>query len=122
MVKLRGDPVLHIELRKWADICLIAPLSANTLAKIANGLADNLLTSTLRAWDFSKPICAAPAMNTYMWNHPVTLPQINLLETWGYTVIYPISKKLVCGDTGVGAMADIDSLERTILDLIAKDY
>ena len=50
----RGDPVLHIELRKWADICLIAPLSANTLAKIANGLADNLLTSTLRAWDFSK--------------------------------------------------------------------
>jgi len=59
-------------------------------------------------------------MNTYMWNHPVTLPQVNLLETWGYTVIYPISKKLVCGDTGIGAMADIDCLERTILGLIAK--
>ena len=50
----RGDPVLHIELRKWADICLVAPLSANTLAKLALGLADNLLSSTLRAWDFAK--------------------------------------------------------------------
>ena len=50
----RGDPVLHIELRKWADICVVAPLSANTLAKLAMGMADNLLTSTLRAWDFSK--------------------------------------------------------------------
>ncbi|EGG21028.1 phosphopantothenoylcysteine decarboxylase [Cavenderia fasciculata] len=50
----RDDPVLHIELRKWADAILIAPLSANTLAKIANGMADNLLTSVIRAWDFKE--------------------------------------------------------------------
>lgn len=52
----KGDPVLHIELRKWADILIIAPLSANTLAKIAQGLCDNCLTSVVRAWDFSKPL------------------------------------------------------------------
>ncbi len=51
-----GDPVLHIELRRWADVLLVAPLSANTLAKMANGLADNLLTCVVRAWDFSKPL------------------------------------------------------------------
>lgn len=65
--KQRGDPILHIELRKWADLMLIAPLDANTLAKIANGLCDNLLTSIVRAWDPKKPLYFAPAMNTYMW-------------------------------------------------------
>lgn len=54
--KTKGDPVLHIELRKWADAFVIAPLSANSLAKIAQGLCDNCLTSVARAWDFSKPM------------------------------------------------------------------
>uniref|UniRef100_A0A0D9WMZ0 phosphopantothenoylcysteine decarboxylase n=1 Tax=Leersia perrieri TaxID=77586 RepID=A0A0D9WMZ0_9ORYZ len=67
-----GDEVLHIELRKWADIMVIAPLSANTLAKIAGGLCDNLLTCIVRAWDYSKPLFVAPAMNTFMWNNPFT--------------------------------------------------
>jgi len=114
----RGDPVLHIELRKWADICLVAPLSANTLAKLAMGLADNLLSSTLRAWDFAKPICVAPAMNTFMWDHPVTRPQVELLESWGYTVIPPVVKTLVCGDTGTGAMASLETLEQTVMGLV----
>ncbi|XP_066167235.1 phosphopantothenoylcysteine decarboxylase isoform X1 [Oryza sativa Japonica Group] len=77
-----GDEVLHIELRKWADIMVIAPLSANTLAKIAGGLCDNLLTCIVRAWDYSKPLFVAPAMNTFMWNNPFTsrhLETINLL-------------------------------------------
>ena len=52
----KGDPVLHIELRKWADLLIVAPLSANTLAKMAQGLCDNCLTSVVRAWDFSKPL------------------------------------------------------------------
>ena len=92
--KQRGDPVLHIELRKWADIAIIAPLSANTLAKLSNGIADNLLTSVMRAWDFTKPCLLAPAMNTAMWEHPVTNQQLDILQTWGYTVIQPISKTL----------------------------
>ena len=90
----RGDPVLHIELRRWADLCLIAPLSANTLAKLSHGLADNLLTSTLRAWDLTRPVLVAPAMNTFMWEHPVTSQQLSLLSQWGYTVIPPVVKTL----------------------------
>ena len=90
----RGDPVLHIELRRWADLCLVAPLSANSLAKLSNGLADNLLTSTLRAWDLSRPVVVAPAMNTFMWEHPVTRQQLDVLTQWGYTVIPPVVKIL----------------------------
>ena len=70
--KSRSDPVLHIELRKLAKIFLIAPLSANTMAKFANGLCDNLLTCVFRAWDFNSPemfgsVIVAPAMNTFMY-------------------------------------------------------
>jgi phosphopantothenoylcysteine decarboxylase len=68
----RGDSVLHIELRKWADVFAIAPLDANTLAKLAVGLCDNCLTCIWRAWDLTKPIVLAPAMNTLMWQNPFT--------------------------------------------------
>ena len=57
----KGDPVQHIELRKWADVLVIAPLSANTLAKVAQGLCDNCLTSVVRAWDWSKPLLVSTA-------------------------------------------------------------
>src|SRR5205823_4928857 len=68
----RDDPVLHIELRKWADLFAVAPLDANTLAKLANGLSDNCLTCVWRAWDTTRPVVLAPAMNTLMWQHPLT--------------------------------------------------
>ena len=69
----RSDPVLHIELVKISSLILIAPLSANTLGKLANGLADNLLTCVFRAWHFkTKPAIVAPAMNTYMYENPIT--------------------------------------------------
>src|SRR5262249_29224235 len=68
----RDEPVLRIELRRWAELSLIAPLDANTLAKLANGLADNCLTSVWRAWDSQRPVVLAPAMNTFMWEHPLT--------------------------------------------------
>jgi len=64
--------VLHIDLAKWADIFVIAPCSANTLAKLAYGICDNLLTSVARAWDADRPLVIAPAMNTHMWTHPHT--------------------------------------------------
>src|SRR5438874_12275313 len=68
----RGGPVLHIELRKWADVLAVAPLDANTLAKLAVGLSDNCLTCVWRAWDPAKPVVLAPAMNTLMWQNPFT--------------------------------------------------
>jgi len=112
----RGDPVLHIQLRKWADLLLISPLDANTLAKMSNGICDNLLTCLVRAWDMKKPLLFSPAMNTYMWQHPYTEQQINQLKQLGYTEIPCISKTLVCGDTGIGAMAQV----ATIVDRVVN--
>lgn len=102
--------VLHIELVKNNDMFVIAPLSANTLAKIANGICDNLLTCVARAWDFDKPFTVAPAMNTKMWNHPITQEHIAKIKSWGIKVIEPVSKELFCGDVGIGAMADISTI------------
>uniref|UniRef100_A0A061R429 phosphopantothenoylcysteine decarboxylase n=2 Tax=Tetraselmis sp. GSL018 TaxID=582737 RepID=A0A061R429_9CHLO len=102
----KGDPVVHIDLRKWADLMIVAPLSANTLAKMSNGLCDNLLTSIIRAWDFAKPLVVAPAMNTQMWDNPFTRRHLETLESLGVAVVPPVSKALACGDVGQGALAD----------------
>lgn len=113
----RSDPVLHIELRRWADVLVIAPLSANTLAKIAGGLCDNLLTCVVRAWDMSKPLLFCPAMNTHMYDHPLTVTHIATLKNIGYTEVPCISKRLVCGDVGNGAMASVDTIVQHSLTL-----
>ncbi|CAH1398332.1 unnamed protein product [Nezara viridula] len=118
--KKRGDPVLHIDLSKWADLLVIAPLDANSLAKIATGICDNLLLCTIRAWDIRKPLIFCPAMNTKMWNHPITSTQIDILKSWGYTEIPPIAKVLMCGDSGVGAMAEVPEIVRIIIENIPK--
>jgi phosphopantothenoylcysteine decarboxylase len=106
----RGDPILHIDLTKWADLFIICPLDANTLAKLATGVCDNLLLCTARAWDLAKPFLFCPAMNTKMWEHPITQPQIDTLKSWGYMEVPCISKKLMCGDSGMGAMAEVDTI------------
>ena len=120
----RDDPVLHIAFRQWADLLIVAPLDANTLAKLALGLSDNLLTCLLRAWDFARPVILAPAMNTLMWQSPVTLRHLRQLlddrgdgrapQGWtlddaaevfarhapSIVLIPPQSKRLACGDIG----------------------
>ncbi|EGX44765.1 hypothetical protein AOL_s00188g103 [Orbilia oligospora ATCC 24927] len=113
-----GDPILHIELRRWADILLIAPLSANSLAKIVGGFSDNLLLSVVRAWDTNKPIAVAPAMNTLMWEHPVTTSQIKVLETeWSwFRVLRPVEKLLACGDSGSGAMKEWSTIVSWVVE------
>jgi phosphopantothenoylcysteine decarboxylase len=110
----KGDEVLHIKLRKWADVMVVAPLSANTLAKVANGISDNLLTSILRAWDMKKPCVFAPAMNTLMWEHPATAKHIATLKEWfeDLNIVQPCVKTLACGDNGVGAMADVSAIQQ----------
>lgn len=115
-----GDPVLHIELRRWADCLLIAPLSANTLAKIAQGFCDNLLTCVVRAWDFEKPLLVAPAMNTFMWDSPFTSSHLGTLEELGAIVIPPVSKKLACGDIGNGAMASPDIIAEAAISAVSR--
>ena len=112
--KKKGDPVLHIELRRWADLFVIAPLDANTMAKLSYGLCDNLLTSVARAWDPMKPVYYCPAMNTYMWEHPLTQEHLEKLQSLKYTQIPPISKTLACGDCGIGAMAEVSTIIETV--------
>jgi len=102
------------------DLLLIAPLDANTLAKLSNGMSDNLLTSVTRAWDFSKKIYVAPAMNTKMWEHPVTSSQLGTLKSWGYEVIEPIEKMLACKTFGMGAMAEVSTIAKQIVKLFAN--
>src|SRR4029077_9633241 len=75
------EPGRHIELRRWADLLLVAPLDANTLAKLACGLSDNCLTCVARAWDPLRPVVLAPAMNTLMWEHPLTLRHLRQLAS-----------------------------------------
>lgn len=138
---IRGESILHIELRRWAHILVIAPLSANSLAKMTNGLADNLLLSVVRAWDTTgeiegstkKRIIVAPAMNEAMWRHPITKKQMKTLEDdWGVDgenegwiqVLSPIEKTLACGDVGNGAMRewrDVVSVIEEHLNLKDKD-
>ncbi|KAL0968883.1 hypothetical protein UPYG_G00273140 [Umbra pygmaea] len=113
----RSDPVLHIELRRWADLLVLAPLDANTLGKIASGICDNLLTCVVRAWDPGRPLLFCPAMNTAMWHHPITCRQVDVLKGFGYVEIPCITKTLVCGDQGKGAMAEVS----TIVDIV-KQY
>ena len=101
--------VLHVELAQWADVLLVAPLSANSLAKLALGICDTLPTLVARCWHVgAKPMVVAPAMNTKMWEHPVTAGQLKKLQRWGVQVVDPIEKLLACGDKGVGAMAAVD--------------
>lgn len=108
----RSDPVLHIELRKWADLIVVAPLDANTLAKIANGICDNLLTCVVRAWDLEKPVLFAPSMSKMMWHHPITASHINTLKSYGYEEIPWIDKAVNCDD---GGMAKLSTIIRRIL-------
>jgi phosphopantothenoylcysteine decarboxylase len=112
----KNDPVRHIEFRTWADLLLIAPLSANTLAKIACGICDNFLCCIARAWPKEKPVILAPAMNTEMWIDPVTDEHFAALwkRFHKLTVVEPESKLLACGDTGIGAMARIESIIEAI--------
>lgn len=105
-----GDKILHIELSKWAECIVVAPLSANTLAKVACGITDNLATNTIRAFDWTKPILFAPAMNTYMWNNEPTAQQLKIIKDRGGIIIPPISKRLACNDVGIGAMAEISTI------------
>lgn len=103
----RGDPVLHIELRRWAEVLLVAPLDANTLAKFALGLCDNCLSCVYRAWDRTRPIVLAPAMNTLMWDHPATARHLAQVEAdmGNVRIVSPQEKRLACDDVGMGAMA-----------------
>lgn len=118
----RTDPVLHIELRRWADILVVAPLSANTLSKISVGLCDNLLTSVIRAWNPSYPIFLAPSMVSSTFNTMMTKKQLNIIKDempW-ITVFKPSEKVMdINGEIGLGGMMDANEIVDKIVMKLA---
>ncbi len=112
--------VEHVSLAKQADVFLVAPASANVIAKAAHGLADDMLTTTLLAC--TCPKLFAPAMNTRMFENPITQDNLKILEKYGMEVITPATGYLACGDTGAGKMPEPeDLLEHIIRALTPKD-
>ena len=105
--------VEHVSIAKKADVVMIAPASANVIGKLANGLADDMLTTTVMACRCQKIL--APAMNTAMYENPVVQDNIRRLQTYGYEVITPASGYLACGDTGAGKMPEPENLLEYIL-------
>lgn len=105
------EDVEHIELAKWADVFLIAPISANTISKFATGVSDNLLTSIFCAYlGTKKPFVLAPAMNMNMWQNPFVKENLSKLKKEGAMVVEPESGFLACGDNGIGKLADIENI------------
>lgn len=98
----------HVELAKEADVVMIAPATANIIAKIAHGMADDMLTTTVLACDCPKIV--APAMNTRMYENPVTQDNMRKLEEYGMTIAHPTSGHLACGDIGKGKMLEPEEL------------
>ena len=109
----------HIALTDEADIFVIAPASANTIAKMALGICDNLLTSTFCA--FKKPVVIAPCMNTNMWENPAVEKNIETLKNRGIKVIEPDTGFLACGTKGKGRLADINLIYDTVKDILLPE-
>jgi len=109
----------HISLCDWADIFVIAPASANTISKIANGICDNLLTSIACA--FKKPILFAPAMNTGMWENRFVQENISKLQSAGYIVLEPAVGYLACGTEGKGRMPEPEEILGKTIDLFSRN-
>jgi phosphopantothenoylcysteine decarboxylase/phosphopantothenoylcysteine decarboxylase/phosphopantothenate--cysteine ligase len=103
------EDVRHISLAQQADVALVAPATANVIAKLAHGIADDMLTTVLTAM-WQKPIIIAPAMNTAMYENPATRENIAALTERGVIFVEPREAVLACGDLGRGALADVDEI------------
>ena len=113
-----GDWNSHVDLGLWANLFLIAPATANTIAKMANGVADNLLLTTYLS--ARCPIFVAPSMDMDMLNHPATIINIETLKAFGIFILEPVSGELASGLSGKGRMAEPEEIVKEILDFFSK--
>lgn len=111
--------VKHVSLAKWGDLFLVAPCTANVIGKVANGICDDMLTTTIMAT--KAPVLFSPAMNTGMWENPVLQDNLKKLQHYGYHVIEPVVGRLACGDTGSGKMPSEETLLEHILLHLARE-
>ena len=112
--------VKHVSLAKKADAFLVAPCTANVIGKVAGGICDDMLTTTIMAT--KAPVLFSPAMNTGMWENPILQDNLRKLERYGYYVIQPIEGRLACGDTGSGKMPSEETLLEHLLLCVAKPH
>lgn len=112
--------ISHIDLADWADLILVAPATANTIGKMANGLADDMVTTTLLA--ATAPIWVAPAMNVHMYDHPAVKANMNRLAAFGYRFIEPGEGFLACGYVGKGRLEEPESIVQAVIDHFTTDF
>ncbi len=116
---LKEETIKHVSLAQWADICVIAPCSANTISKIATGICDNLLTTVVCALDEKTSVLVVPAMNEYMWQNPIIGYNVaKLKKIKKYTLMVPLKGKLACGSYGQGRMPEAKDIYKKALTLI----
>ncbi|MDR1067351.1 MAG: phosphopantothenoylcysteine decarboxylase [Clostridiales bacterium] len=112
------EDIRHISLAKKADICVVAPASANIIGKLASGIADDMLSTVLTAVS-GKPIVICPAMNSAMYMNPIIQRNIQILKNAGYLFVEPKKARLACDDVGVGALADTSAIIDFVESLLA---
>lgn len=110
-----GSVMQHIHLMRWADLILVAPATANYINKIAQGLGDDLLTTLFLAYDFQRPFLLAPAMNTSMFQHPITQKSLTTLKSMGLDVLSTDAGNLACGEEGLGRLMEPDAILEAVL-------
>lgn len=115
---LKNRKVEHIELADECDMMVIVPATANMIGKLAHGLADDLLTTTVLA--MTTPIIICPSMNVNMWNNPIVQENLKKLKTFGYQVINPVSGMLACGYEGVGRLENVEIIKEEIIKQINR--
>ena len=118
MEEIAADKINHIELAKQADLFLVAPASANTIGKLANGLGDDLLSTVALALPASTKKMLAPAMNTNMYEHVLVQRNLKTLKEIGYQEIAPRESLLACGDYGAGALATVETIVKQVVETI----
>jgi len=111
-----GWDIEHITLSKKADLIVVAPATADAIARFAGGRAEDLLSSVILA--ARSPVLVCPAMNEKMWLHPATKANVDRLKTFGYSFVGPREGQLACGDTGIGKLADIEEIAEKIKAII----
>lgn len=114
----KSDPITHISTAKKADIILIAPATANIIAKVANGIADDALSTIVLA--SNAPVIFAPAMNAQMYLNPETQKNILKLKRKGFEIIEPETGELACGDEGIGRLASIDEIIKSVISEVNR--
>lgn len=110
--------IKHIALAQTADAFVIAPATANIIAKLAHGIADDMVTSTFLA--ATCPVVVCPAMNTNMYENPATQANLKILEERGMRIVGPGEGRLACGDVARGTLADVDEIVQVVLDVLGE--